>query len=530
VQRCKSIGYTTDEIFEPYNNYPDLQLITNMWNSEQYDIIKEKIMDSKYGFSFDVLFSLNKSKKFNYPSEVKKILRYISGSNKERDFKDGDKSILNRIYKICQTSNSRKPFTQLWFLPVVDINYISKKLKELMEEDSVLSKYAILIVNSKSDELRSDVKLEIRKHEKMALNQNKEGLIILVGNMLSLGITLENCDIVFLMNNTLSSDKVMQQMYRCMTEVNPSHCDRLTPLLHSSEKNDKFESSIGNKKYGYVVDLNISRVLNTCISYNVRDTTLTIEDKIKHVATNIINFDNDYFENKEVDIQVIVDKLKEIWRDDPLNHYQVLMKNLDESYVTFNNDTQKLINQQFQQFAKDKNNTATVLIGDEEQKLPSGKEVVSDKTTDNEKGEKEKKEFVVSFSKDVLHYVIPLTCILNMHNDKRNFMEMLKMIQENNELIEIFDEQSNIWWNKSGLLKIIKEIVNEYYDENSVVYSISIQFKMQIKSLIDSPKQLLELIDACLKPKEIEKQKYGEVFTPMKIVNEMLDKLPEIWS
>lgn len=54
---------------------------------------------------------------------------------------------------------------------------------------------------------------------------------------------------------------------------------------------------------------------------------------------------------------------------------------------------------------------------------------------------------------------------------------------------------------------------------------------MQIKSLIDEPKQLLELIDACLKPNEIEKKKFGEVFTPMKLVNEMLDKLPsEVWN
>ena len=54
---------------------------------------------------------------------------------------------------------------------------------------------------------------------------------------------------------------------------------------------------------------------------------------------------------------------------------------------------------------------------------------------------------------------------------------------------------------------------------------------MSLQSLIDNPKELLELIDSCLKPKLIEKKQFGEVFTPMKLVNEMLDKLPvEIWS
>ena len=51
------------------------------------------------------------------------------------------------------------------------------------------------------------------------------------------------------------------------------------------------------------------------------------------------------------------------------------------------------------------------------------------------------------------------------------------------------------------------------------------------KGLIDNPKELLELINECLKPKELEKKKFGEVFTPMKLVNEMLDTLPkEVWS
>ena len=42
------------------------------------------------------------------------------------------------------------------------------------------------------------------------------------------------------MNNTLSSDKVMQQMYRCMSEAS-------------------------DKKMGIVVDMNPNRILNTLI-------------------------------------------------------------------------------------------------------------------------------------------------------------------------------------------------------------------------------------------------------------------------
>jgi hypothetical protein len=50
---------------------------------------------------------------------------------------------------------------------------------------------------------------------------------------------------------------------------------------------------------------------------------------------------------------------------------------------------------------------------------------------------------------------------------------------------------------------------------------------MSLQSLIDNPKELLELINECLKPKAIEKKQFGEVFTPMKLVSEMLNTLDD---
>ena len=48
---------------------------------------------------------------------------------------------------------------------------------------------------------------------------------------------------------------------------------------------------------------------------------------------------------------------------------------------------------------------------------------------------------------------------------------------------------------------------------------------------INEPDKLLEFIHQNLAPKEIEKKERGEVFTPIKLVNEMLDTLPkEVWK
>jgi hypothetical protein len=50
-----------------------------------------------------------------------------------------------------------------------------------------------------------------------AKEDGKDGLILLAGNQLTLGITLPLVDVVFLFNDFVSSDKIIQMM--CMTEV-----------------------------------------------------------------------------------------------------------------------------------------------------------------------------------------------------------------------------------------------------------------------------------------------------------------------
>jgi hypothetical protein len=507
IKHYTDLGLSINNIFKSYENMPDLHLITNMFDSERYEIIKENIMSSSYGFSFDILFSLNTKKHFNYKNEIKTVLRYISGSNKEIDYKKGDKSILSRINKIC----NRDPFTQIWFLPSNNINYISQNLKLLMLEDNVLKNYNIMCINRQNNELVKDIKDEINKQEIITKEEGKRGLILLAGNMLNLGITINSCDIVILMNNTLSSDKVMQQMYRCMTEGE-------------------------NKNYGFVVDLNISRVINTCINYNIYKNDLSVEDKIKYLIENhLINVDIDMFKNKDENVSNVINKLINIWKSDPINNFKLLLRNLDNEYIEFDNTTQKLLNKYFTASIGDRLK-AKMELYDETQELPSGKEIIindEEEIIDEKeiKEKKEKEEIKISFQKDILPFIIPLTCILTIKESNKDFINMLNYIQENKELLDVFDDQTTIWWDKKDLITFIIEIIKKYFDKNSLTYNICINFKLSLQSLIDKPKELLKIVNECLKPKEIEKKQFGEVFTPMKLVSEMLDKLPnEVWT
>lgn len=499
IKNYTNNGYSLIDIFKSYENMPDLYLITTLFDDERYNSIKHKIMNSKYGFCFDVLFSLNTQKtRFQFENEVKTILRFISGSNKEVDFKNQDTSMLSRIMKICSNKDTRVPFTQIWFLPSNNIDEISKCLNTMIFQDKILNKYNVLCINRKNKDLAKDIKDDIIKHENIAKEQGKQGLILLAGNMLTLGITLNMCDVVLMMNDTISSDKVLQQMYRCMTEAI-------------------------NKRFGFVVDLNVSRVINTCVNYNIYNNDVCIEDKIKYLIENhLINIDEDMMVNKNINSDSIISKIMEMWKYDPINSFKSLLRNLENDYIEFDTPTQKMINLSFHQLNDNKVNTTIVIKDDDDnlQLMPSGKEYI--KELQNKSTSQEKEEITISFVKDVLPYVIPLTCILTIKTKNKDFVTMLNYIQQNPELLDMFDDMCLIWWNKKDLINIIKDIVSKYFDKNSNTYNISVNFKISLQSLIDNPIELLQLINDCLKPKTIEKKKYGEVFTPISFINDML--------
>ena len=506
-----------------YDKMPDLHILTNMMDRKRFEVIKEQIKDTSYGFSNGTLLS------GNFPNEVDTMLRYITGSNKEQDYPKKDLSIFGRIKRIAIEKNSRTRLnngdftTQLWFLPFginMTINKVSEHLKDRMGKNSILKNYEIKIVNSKKEYKLKDIKEEIKNWELKAKEEGKDGLILLAGNQLTLGITLPFVDVVFLINDIVSSDKIIQMMYRCMTES-----------INNSD-NDKINNGI--KKMGFVVDLNISRVLNTCLDYNIYKKDLNVEQKITYlVENNLINIDSDLFQGKENKTK-LVEKLLHIWKADPIHNLKILLKKIEESIIDMDTKDQKMMNQYFTTSIGDEKVNVKVQFDEEsEDKLPTGKETIKQDTNEvggdtevkDAEGKEDDKDIDISLTKDVLPFIIPLICILTMNTEHKDILEMLNVIKSSPALLSVFQDQSFIWWNKPDIIKLIQAIVGKYIRKNSCIYNISIQFKMSLQSLIDKPKELLELIDSCLKPKQKEKQENGEVFTPMCLVFEMLDNL-----
>ena len=511
-------------ILAVYDKMPDLHIITNMMDRKRYDIIKDQIKDTSYGFSNGTLLSTTKNgSNFKFIDQVDTMLEYITGHGTVMSIIPDKKSIFERIKNISNESNSRTKLnkgdftTQLWFLPFghnMLIDNVSKCLKDRMLKNHELKNYEILIVNSKKDYKVKNIKEEIKNKELKAKEEGKVGLIILAGNQLTLGITLPFVDIVFLFNDILSSDKIVQMMYRCMTET------------INTVENDKINS--GKKHFGFVVDLNISRVLNTLLDYNVYKKDLNLEQKIMYlVENNLINIDSDLFQSKENKTE-LVEKLMNIWKTDPINNLKMLLRKIEEQVIEMDTKDQKILNQHFSSSIGDGKVNVKVEFDDNSQELQNGKVVVQNSDSEPEYKEKEEDTEAknnISLTKDILPFIIPLSCILTMKTDNVDFMEMLNIIKTNPELLCVFNDQSFIWWNKKDIIVMIEKIVQRYIQKNSSIYNIAIQFKMSLHNLIDNPKELLELIDSCLKPKQLEKKKFGEVFTPMTLVNEMIDKL-----
>jgi len=209
-----------------------------------------------------------------------------------------------------------------------------------------------------------------------------------------------------------------------------------------------------------------------------------------------------------------------------------MLKQIENDIIELKSEDQKLLDAYFTK-AEGKTVDIEMILKDDEDETQSIKSGISDSEDDKKvyKDNGDKLEKKISFTKDVLPFIIPLSCILTMSDKNKDFVEMLNTIKEDKELLEVFNDQSMIWWNQIDIINLVKELVTKYIDKNSIAYNVSVNFKLSLQSLIDNPKELLELIDSCLKPKQEEKKKYGEVFTPFKLINEMLDKLPKkVWK
>lgn len=492
-----------DKDLKVYKKMPELHILTTFMHDDQYNDILKNIQNTSYGFSIQSLFALNK-KGTGFADEAN-VSHYLEHIIKRNIIPS---SVFDRIPKIASQHGSRTLFkadaftSQLWFLPYgqdKQIDKVSECFKKFLEKH--LKNWAFVIVNSKQTK---DPKLDIQRAEQNATKNGKAGLIILAGGQLTLGVTLPYVDVVVLLNHSTSSDRIIQMMYRCMSEK----IEDSTPL------------NSGDKKIGFVVDCNPFRLFTT-LSQIGNNQQKNPEEHLHYLVSNhLVNIDADKFDTDEKQTNLI-NKMLDLWKANPVHTIEFILSNITP--VALSSTDQQKINKSF--LLKDIRTSSSKNIVVNQQPLPTGQqrhlidEHPNESTPD------------ISFTQDILPSVLPLVCFLCMKKDfPADFVFLLTHIKNNPTLLTIFQEQTNIWWNQPQCIDIILNIVQKYFQENNLWEPIK-HIQMTLESLIDKPIQLLEYIHSLLKPKQTEKKLYGEVFTPMPLINEMLDKLPaDVWT
>jgi hypothetical protein len=195
------------------------------------------------------------------------------------------------------------------FIPQNNIDIISNATIKLLQKYNVIHNYEIISINSK---ITNNPKQLIEDTRIIAKNQGKIGVLVLSGRQCSLGVSIDNCDIVLLLNNNSSFDMIYQMMFRCMTE---------------SVIGTEFKT----KKCGFVVDLNIHRVIETSIiNYaSLIKPDIHPKDAIKYILQErLINLNGDHwvpsFGNDLTKINTLCENVYEIYSSNTetaLNHF-----------------------------------------------------------------------------------------------------------------------------------------------------------------------------------------------------------------
>ena len=538
------LQYSQDNIISDYSKYPELCLLTDKIDKNMVSKIIDKTQDNNYGWSPESCFLLVQGSKidditgkakiitkseFQNESENLKLWYRIFGKKDEFGIPDKDypdKNVfMKRIEKICKNSetNSRfigegdftnEPMIIMAFLPQKDINKISKATVKLLEKHDVIPNYEIISINSKTTD---NPKQSIEEARVRARINGKIGVLVLSGKQCSLGVSINNCDIVLLLNNNMGFDMIYQMMFRCMTEGK-------------------------NKKCGFVVDLNIHRVIETSI---INYGSLVKPDLHPKEATKfilqerLINLNCDHwmssFGNNTLKIDKLCKNVYEIYSSNTENALNHFLNRLRFKEILLTRE-EKIIFNLFNSLKPTKEQKEIIdklLEDDKEKKVKEGieKTKVSAEVIDiSEVSKKEEKQ--VNYM-DILKHIIPLICLLTIHDDKTSFIEMFKLIENDRYVYNILIDQTKSWWGKSIDSNILKKFVNIYLkyvkddkETNQIIRTVKELF---VKN-INNSKQLSELIDKYLIPQELEKKSNAEVSTPFKLRQEMLDKIPiEFW-
>jgi len=392
----------------------------------------------------------------------------------------------------------------------------------------------------------------IRDYEFKTYSEGKN-LIILTGSKLRLGISLPCVDIGFNFDNIQSVDMNYQTMFRVLTE--------------------RYNKP---KKCGYYIDFNKERFITFLYQYG---NTYSSAKNISDIKENITYLKGLLllFNVNGIGLDKLDEKSELKLYNSLINELKIDENGYKEYYSDFDNITnlfkKSLISvnytdlQKFSKLIQIVKNTKNGKQKKLKKILTEGERVgpaIMDTSSDNEEeksqieNEDEETDSLDLVIKNISEMLPRIVALLAIFSDKNNYNcdklnQCLEIaisnitdfgnlcncdIVRNSNILSCYFNSSFYNEKLFVLLTMIRELLNnpenrQLNDSTNFIYNNIIGMTKRDKPLIItmSPEEIQKTIEKYLPVREEKKNKNGEVFTPIKLIEEMLSKLPpSVWT
>jgi len=301
------LGQTESQIARPYVDFPVPNFISLTFADKTIDRLKELGEGYEYEKAFQIKKDASILNDFTRYGEWASLMGQPDHAKNLREFltpdiEEGDSFLigqsrkfraLNQVFTIAHSSGSRplpgQPFSMIMFLPMIEgspigalcrvwasfmqmspywkNNFVFMALSVYSDPGHVPSKMTAENAAKHgfcSRENFKDIPLKeaILQVEYEALKLGK-GLVLLSGDVAKMGISLPCVDVVCLMTTGTDADDIIQKMYRALTDNPPT------------------------KKNGYIIDLNLKRIVTAMLDYDVEKTRRSPGDKKPDITVRI---------------------------------------------------------------------------------------------------------------------------------------------------------------------------------------------------------------------------------------------------
>ena len=493
---------------------------------------------TNYGFSCASLLALretiNKKKQVEYTDEfdicktsdgieiLKDYFDYLISSDKMRN------SIMKQIEHTQSSRGSRKstianPLLFIMYLPThtgnSTIGLLQKALIKFLKEHNLWSDYNIEFSNGCEDS--GNIKEEYNSYLETIMNntkkEKKKGCILLLGGKGGVGITYKYCDVTFSLDDGHNLDNQNQRYSRALTEAD-------------------------GKTIGINVDMNIQRTYLYLLTLIQKHKNYTKTQKTRaEILCYLLEHNIFLFNPQEINNGA----MKSI---DIMSYYQkeaeAMMKEIDDTHILedikCDDELRSIIKDNFQNKNCEKREINKELEGenkdcpkgDKEKKEIDGQDKKSDKKDDDDEIKKKEEEQIklerlINQTYELCKtFLFPLLALLSRSYNIYSFVEIL-VNEKTKELVINILKNRKIEINKNNYTMFVNIMTNIIDNNGEIVDNIREIYNRNNCS----PLKLRQLIAKHFIPTANEKKDNAEVPTPVKLVDEMLDRIPlEFWS